>query len=620
MNPAHCSIILVDPARPPLTPQLPEELLQLLQSLFAQVTVCHSGKEALQLIHNRKLRRPILVLVNIDSPGGYSHDLLQFLHGKADQGIIPFLFSNQRSDEITARLKSSETIHFLLKPLAIETVRNLILMASSYFPLTNEKSTSGQSPIVNGMEWSPLHQKLDELFRKESFIATSLIDTYLSFNASSSLVKCPCNDKILLEERDEFLRKSISKWNFNQHELSEQDMIRCACIIFDEIMRQFPPIAIPKDAIHRFIIVVKNAYPPNQYHNFGHALDVLQAVYFSLCSVGLLRWANQRAESVRPNRSLQRLIRPKDILALAITALGHDIGHPGVNNSYLLSTGNPLATTFEHGSALESFHYSTIFHLLKNYGGDIFKAAAGESCAFDELRVFISHSILATDLAAHEDYMNTIRPQLSRLREELLGRQAGAELGCEQEQRERILLCGALIKCSDLSSCTRPLPVHEKSLMALMEEMRFQRQLECILGVETTLKTDQLDSLADSQVDFLGKVVLPLYEFMGDFFPVLGVAVQNLLTNLQAWKRRREVELTGEASGEDLSLTKLGGGECGDGSSSPSSSQSSALASLTAEMRKIKGRCADGVSGEKIYRSDGPTPEPSHISGKFLGC
>lgn len=34
---------------------------------------------------------------------------------------------------------------------------------------------------------------------------------------------------------------------------------------------------------------------------------------------------------------VQDLIRPKDIFALIVASIGHDVGHPGVNNVFLVS-------------------------------------------------------------------------------------------------------------------------------------------------------------------------------------------------------------------------------------------------------------------------------------------
>jgi hypothetical protein len=94
----------------------------------------------------------------------------------------------------------------------------------------------------------------------------------------------------------------------------------------------------------------------SSYHNFQHALDVLQATYFYLqvegCVPNILRLLDTKQLSsvdfgrsspsielwARPQISLlQRALRNEDLFALYIAAIGHDIGHPGVSNAFLVS-------------------------------------------------------------------------------------------------------------------------------------------------------------------------------------------------------------------------------------------------------------------------------------------
>ena len=95
------------------------------------------------------------------------------------------------------------------------------------------------------------------------------------------------------------------------------------------------------DQLYDFIIELSGSYHDgNPYHNFAHAVDVLQCLYYFLCRLGLLSFANIRmnhatSNNVSRNRP-QYLLRPKDVFALLIAALGHDAAHPGVNNAFLV--------------------------------------------------------------------------------------------------------------------------------------------------------------------------------------------------------------------------------------------------------------------------------------------
>jgi hypothetical protein len=94
----------------------------------------------------------------------------------------------------------------------------------------------------------------------------------------------------------------------------------------------------PGDLYH-FIFDICNSYhSTNPYHNFRHAVDVMQANYYFLCTLGAL-------EPMRPieisqsqiHPQIKALFQPLDIFALLMASIGHDVGHPGVNNNFMVN-------------------------------------------------------------------------------------------------------------------------------------------------------------------------------------------------------------------------------------------------------------------------------------------
>lgn len=82
----------------------------------------------------------------------------------------------------------------------------------------------------------------------------------------------------------------------------------------------------------------------NSYHNFQHALDVMQATYFFLYSAGVVPpvailhtdsrlWKPDKAAS---KDALISCLRNADIFVLCLAAIGHDVGHPGLTNAFLV--------------------------------------------------------------------------------------------------------------------------------------------------------------------------------------------------------------------------------------------------------------------------------------------
>lgn len=93
-------------------------------------------------------------------------------------------------------------------------------------------------------------------------------------------------------------------------------------------------ISITVDQLYDFIIDLASVYHnDNPYHNFAHAVDVLQCLFYMLSELGLLPFTNKsKSDTVRP----QDLLSLYDIFALLIAAIGHDAAHPGVNNMFLV--------------------------------------------------------------------------------------------------------------------------------------------------------------------------------------------------------------------------------------------------------------------------------------------
>lgn len=63
-------------------------------------------------------------------------------------------------------------------------------------------------------------------------------------------------------------------------------------------------------------------------------------------------------------------------------------------------------------------------------------------------RKIVVNSILATDMSMHDEYVAKIQDQAQRLKRKEIDFTDKAT--CE---KEKILICGALIKCADISNC-----------------------------------------------------------------------------------------------------------------------------------------------------------------------
>lgn len=193
------------------------------------------------------------------------------------------------------------------------------------------------------------------------------------------------------------------------------------------------------------------------YHNFRHVVDVLQACFHSLCSIGALpHYPYSTADEPPQQCPIASLIKPFDALTLLVAAIGHDVGHPGVNNSFLVVLNSPLAQLYNDTSVLESFHCAAYSQILRRYWPAAFESA--------QMRKLMISNILATDMGVHFKYMS----EMGDLQEKFKHNECQLDgWSIKVQETYRDLICGLLIKCADISNvvCPTPHSVHRTPLL-----------------------------------------------------------------------------------------------------------------------------------------------------------
>jgi 3',5'-cyclic-nucleotide phosphodiesterase len=168
-------------------------------------------------------------------------------------------------------------------------------------------------------------------------------------------------------------------------------------------------------------------------------VDVLQAIFFFMLQLGVLPPFKCRdaPEPFSGKTSLSSIITPLDALTLLVVAVGHDVGHPGVNNAFLVTLKAPLAQLYNDKSVLESFHCAAFSQVLRNHWPKIL-----------DQRKMIIDMILATDMGLHFDFMG----KLDKLRKKY-EKDGGPSAWDEKLVSDyRTLLCALIIKCADISN------------------------------------------------------------------------------------------------------------------------------------------------------------------------
>ena len=264
--------------------------------------------------------------------------------------------------------------------------------------------------------------------------------------------------------------------------------------------------------LQTFLIGVSQGYLPLPFHNFSHGVYVLQGVVVVL---------------QRCNR-LRQLLRPLDISALCIAALGHDLGHLGVSNAFLIESDDPLALQYNDRSVLESMHISTLFRVLQKPGCNIFSGLQRED--YRAARKIIIEAIMATDLAN--------RP-CRRVSERLSPRETSSSSVIEplgstlprpldvNSADDRHLVACVVLHASDVSGPVRPWPV--SSVWAAKVQLEFQAQVanERQLGLKPSMYL--LAPKAQLEMGFIDMFAQPAWSSL---VLVAGTGVEDRLADL----------------------------------------------------------------------------------------
>ncbi|CRK30412.1 hypothetical protein BN1708_000942, partial [Verticillium longisporum] len=333
---------------------------------------------------------------------------------------------------------------------------------------------------------------------------------YLREAMVSSLMKGICrlptddDDKIanvsiaVSTERQAAIATAIGSWHFCAHDFSDDELLLAAMVMFKHAlsMPQLERWRIPADQLINFLVACRAAYNSFvPYHNFRHVVDVLQATFNFLVHIGIIAPYPLDLHSQAPATSpVADLLSPIDGLTLLITAIGHDVGHPGVNNGFLVTLNAPLAQLYNDRSVLESFHCAAYSQILRRYWPAVFEDS--------KMRNLMISSILATDMGLHFDYMKKLGDLQAKL--EVNSTTDGWNGRMVEEQKA--LACSLLIKCADISNVARKYEAALQWMFILSDEFSRQSSMENELEIQSSLlatpKKD-LVSLAKAQLGFM---------------------------------------------------------------------------------------------------------------------
>ena len=268
-----------------------------------------------------------------------------------------------------------------------------------------------------------------------------------------------------------------------------------------------------------FLNIVSSQYlNTTLYHNNMHGADVTQTI--------CLFFVNSNAEKMFRTTVL-------DLLSIFISALGHDIGHPGLTNNFQINAGTELALTYNDSSCLENFHCSKLFSIIKKDESNIFEKLSVND--FKNIRKRMISEILATDMFNHKKVVSMIQTKIPQIKNDKF------EFVCDDKEsiiKEQQCLLDFFIHTADLAHNTKLFSISLKWVELLSEEFWLQGDKEKSMGLTVSFLCDRENTnVPSSQVNFIRGFILPTFEVLVTIFPTLNYTIENANNNINEWQK-----------------------------------------------------------------------------------
>jgi len=227
------------------------------------------------------------------------------------------------------------------------------------------------------------------------------------------------------------------------------------------------------------------------------------------------------------------------MLAFLVSALAHDVGHPGLTNSYQINSRSDLALIYNDTSVLENFHITQTYKILQKKEFNIFENYDREESNI--LRKRIIQCILATDMSFHTKMCVNMKLKLTNHQIELgknvdrLVKQLETTYAKFDSKQEILNLT---LHAADLGHNTKVFKITQTWAYMLSEEFFAQGDLEIKQNLPISFLCDRSTAnIPKSQVGFIREIIIPCFQLLENIFPGTSYLVSNSKENMEGWNK-----------------------------------------------------------------------------------
>ena len=323
--------------------------------------------------------------------------------------------------------------------------------------------------------------------------------------------------------------KMITDKDFNifdfQKKVSYKNVLPIMGYIILKTLGLFDSKIISIRKLNSFLYTISNNYKQTTlYHNSLHGADVTQ----SLC----IFFLNTNAEEICETSVL-------DLLGMIVSAMGHDLGHPGLNNNFHINASTELGITYNDASCLENYHSSFLFRILRKEENNILSKLSIQN--YKTIRKRMISQILATDMANHGEVISLIRSKIKSWKENGQSRFNLLSGNDKTKFDEQQILLNYLIHMADLGHNCKKFEISIEWIKLLTEEFWRQGDQERAKGLPISFLCDrQKIDVPASQIGFLRGFILSSFDCLVAIFPELKYTIDNAEDNIRRWTKLQD--------------------------------------------------------------------------------
>lgn len=348
---------------------------------------------------------------------------------------------------------------------------------------------------------------------------------------ADSVITDEAADKLRMKNLEDALapevRKQLSSWDFDVLKHPHDELHKVIYYLFSKL-NLLEEFKVPESVFRAFLLEISHRYiGTNTYHNYKHGVDVCFTTFRLATTPGLTS-----------------VFSALEMYALLIGAIAHDVGHPGLNNVYLVKSKHELALRHNDRSPLENMHCTVLYEVTSKESQNIFGGLTEKD--WRDARKIIITIVLGTDMSHHFEQISKTQLFNEVNGEDVRGFCCGQkdDIDCFRDEKNRLFILELILHCSDISNPFKPFDICAAWADLVVEEFCRQGDRERSEGLEISPMCDRATvNLYNMQMGFIEFVVSPLIIAFVNIFPPLHEIGQNMLNNYIGWGEKRRGEI-----------------------------------------------------------------------------